>query len=208
MASYYNSDGTYEQQDPYAQDPNANAPPAKRQKPDNRRSEQDDVVILQEKIFIPVDKYPGYNFVGALLGRSGSILKELTKGLRAKIAILGKGSMKDKKKEEELSVSEEAEHAHLKEPLHVLIDIKAPRAEAHHRMGNALTTLYTFMVPPQEQQPQPQEFNQGPYDAYGGGFGGGYGGGFVGHPHPYGRGGPRGGRGGPRGGRGRGARGR
>jgi len=192
----YNSDS-----DPYAA-----APAAKRQKPDNRLSEQDDVIVLKEKIFIPVDKHPGYNFVGSLLGHSGSILKELTKVLRAKITILGKGSMKDKKKEEELSVSEEAEHAHLKEPLHVLIDIKAPRAEAHHRMANALTELYTFMVPPPQEEeappPQQQYIQQGAFNGYAG-YGGGYGG-----PPRGGRGAPQGGRGAPRGGfRGRGARG-
>jgi len=197
----------YYSESAYEHDPYAEAPPAKQQKVDQRFSDLDEIVTLQEKVFFPVDKHPGYNFVGPLLGPSGSILKELTKRLRAKIAILGKGSMKDKKKEEKLALSEEAEHAHLKEPLHVLIDIKAPRAEAHHRMANALTTLYTFMVPPpQEQQPQ-QEIVPGPYAAYGGGYSGGdYG--FVGHPH--GRGGPppRGGRGGPRGGpRGRGFRG-
>jgi len=156
-----------------------------------------------------------------LLGHSGSILKELTKVLRAKITILGKGSMKDKKKEEELSVSEEAEHAHLKEPLHVLIDIKAPRAEAHRRMADTLADIYQFTVPveqqaeqqqkfqQQQQQQQQQRFNQMSFDpSYGGGFpgeyGGEYGGGFHRPLPPRGRGVPRGaargrgGRGAPR----------
>jgi len=189
--------------DPYAEidekpdikpaDTNAetDAPVAKKPRTDNRFCEQDDVIVLKEKVFIPVDKHPGYNFVGSILGPSGSILKELTKATKSKIAILGKGSMKDKAKEEELLKSDDEEHAHLKEPLHVLIDIKAPRADAHLRMHIALLEIYQFMTPADKRE---QEFDQGPY-----GFGGGFGG-------PRGRGGPRGGlrgrggRGAPRGG--------
>jgi len=178
-----------EEVDPYAE---TDAPPAaKKQRTvtDNRFCEQDDVIVLKEKVFIPVEKFPGYNFVGSILGPSGSILKELTKATKSKIAILGKGSMKDKAKEEELLTSDEKEHAHLKEPLHVLIDIKAPRADAHLRMHIALMEIYKFMTPPDKQE---QQFDQGHF-----GFGGGFGGPFRGRGGP--RGGPRG-----RGGRGRG----
>jgi len=188
------SDAQINPVDPYAE---TDAPsPAKKQRNerDNRFCEQDDIIVLKEKVFIPVDKHPGYNFVGSILGPSGSILKELTRATKSKIAILGKGSMKDKAKEEELLKSEEEEHAHLKEPLHVLIDIKAPRADAHLRMHIALMEIYQFMTPADKQE---QQAEQGPY---GGGFGGGFGGpprGRGGH-----RGGPRGrgGRGAPRGG--------
>jgi len=186
----YHADAQFDQVDPYAE----NAPPAKKQRNerDNRFCEQDDVVVLKEKVFIPVEKFPGYNFVGSILGPSGSILKELTKVTKSKIAILGKGSMKDKAKEEELLTSDEKEHAHLKEPLHVLIDIKAPRADAHLRMHIALHEIYKFMTPPDKQE---QQFEHAPF---------GYGGGFGGPPRGRGghRGGPRGrgGRGAPRGG--------
>lgn len=206
--------------DYYAADvqPDPYAPPMKRLR-QSEKIPEDEVVVLKEKVTVPVEKYPGYNFVGALLGPSGSFLKELQKNTKSRMAILGKGSMKDKKKEEELSVSEEAEHAHLKEPLHVLIDIKAPRSEAHRRMSEALIEVYKFMVPPDKaeanQQQQQQQFSQGPFDGYGGGgFGNGGYGSFGGYPQDFrappppprggqqrGRGGPRGrGRGGPRGG--------
>merc|ERR1712142_125790 len=112
----------------------------------------------------------------------------------AKIAIFGKGSMR-KDKEAELANSEDEKYAHLKEPLHVLIDIKAPRADAHRRMHFALLEVYKFMTPHGQQG---QQFDQG-------GYGGGGGGGGFGGP-PRGRGGPRGApRGGPRGRGGRGA---
>merc|ERR1711962_1179133 len=111
----YTSDAQFEQVDPYAE---TEAPPAaKKQRTDNRTDnrfcEQDDVIVLKEKVFIPVEQHPGYNFVGSILGPSGSILKELTKATKSKIAILGKGSMKDKTKEEELLTSDEKEHPHL-----------------------------------------------------------------------------------------------
>jgi len=214
----YYSDTQYAQTDPYA-------PPAQKKqrpdnRPDNRICEQDDVVVLKEKVMIPTEKYPGYNFVGSILGPGGSILKELQKAVNAKIAIFGKGSMR-KDKEAELMNSEDEKYAHLKEPLHVLIDVKAPRADAHIRMHHALVEVYKFMSAPEQQE---QHFDHGPYappgggygDAgYGGGGGGGYGGGgyngggggYGGGGPPRGgrgapRGGPRGGRGGPRGGRG------
>jgi len=189
----YYSDAQYAQADPYA-------PPAKKQRPDNRVCEQDDVVILKEKVMIPTEKYPGYNFVGSIIGPGGSILKELQKAANAKIAIFGKGSMR-KEKEAEVANSDDEKYAHLKEPLHVLIDIKAPRADAHLRMHHALLEVYKFMTPPDKQE---QQFDQG-YGPPGfdGGFGGGYGGGFGGPPRGRGapRGGPRGrgGRGAPRG---------
>merc|ERR1711872_925452 len=179
------------QPDPYA------PPAAKKPRPpgpDNRIIPEDEVVILKEKVWVPTDKYPGYNFVGSILGPGGSILKELQKQVNAKIAVFGKGSMR-KDKEAELLNSEDEKYAHLKEPLHVLIDIKAPRADAHRRMHFALLEVYKFMTPHGQQE---QQFDQGGYG--GGGFGGGFGG------PPRGRGGPRGApRGGPRGRGGRGA---
>jgi len=190
----YYTDTQYTQADPYAPQP-------KKQRPDiNAVSEQDDVVILKEKVMVPTDKYPGYNFVGGLLGPGGSILKELQKAVNAKISIFGKGSMR-KDKEAEFINSDDEKYAHLKEPLHVVIDIKAPRADAHLRMHHALLEVYKFMVP--AEQPEMQ-FNQGPYGpGFDGGFHGGFGGGGFGGP-PRGRGAPRGG---PRGRGGRGGRG-
>lgn len=146
-------------------------PPVNKRPKQNGRIPEDEVVILKEKVIVPVDKHPGYNFVGALLGPSGSFLKELQKNTKSRMAILGKGSMKDKKKEEELSASEEDEHAHLKEPLHVLIDIKAPRSEAHRRMSEALLEVYKFMVPPEDDVIEQHQYNAGPFDGYAGNFG-------------------------------------
>lgn len=52
---------------------------------------------LVEKIYIPVREFPEINFIGLLLGPRGSTLKDMEMKSRAKIAIRGKGSVKEGK---------------------------------------------------------------------------------------------------------------
>ncbi|XP_039708887.1 KH domain-containing, RNA-binding, signal transduction-associated protein 2 isoform X5 [Pteropus medius] len=63
------------------------------------------------------------------------------------MSILGKGSMRDKAKEEELRKSGEAKYAHLSDELHVLIEVFAPPGEAYSRMSHALEEIKKFLVP-------------------------------------------------------------
>ena len=49
-------------------------------------------------IKVPVDRHPSFNYVGRLLGPGGSTLKGIQSSTSTQIAILGKGSMRDKKK--------------------------------------------------------------------------------------------------------------
>ena len=49
----------------------------------------------QEKIYIPVDEFPGVNFIGLLLGCRGKDLKEMEAKSGANIRIRGKGSVKE-----------------------------------------------------------------------------------------------------------------
>ncbi|XP_039537359.1 KH domain-containing, RNA-binding, signal transduction-associated protein 3 [Pimephales promelas] len=111
-----------------------------------------DVVInknmkLGQKILIPVKQFPKFNFVGKLLGPRGNSLKRLQEDTLTKMSILGKGSMRDKEKEEELRKSGEAKYNHLNEDLHVLIEVFAPPAEAYARMGHALEEIKKFLIP-------------------------------------------------------------
>uniref|UniRef100_I3JL99 KH RNA binding domain containing, signal transduction associated 3 n=1 Tax=Oreochromis niloticus TaxID=8128 RepID=I3JL99_ORENI len=111
-----------------------------------------DVVInknmkLGQKVLIPVKQFPKFNFVGKLLGPRGNSLKRLQEDTLTKMSILGKGSMRDKEKEEELRQSGEAKYHHLNEDLHVLIEIFAPPAEAYARMGHALEEIKKFLIP-------------------------------------------------------------
>lgn len=50
-----------------------------------------------EKLYIPIKQYPDINFVGLLLGPRGNTLRQLQEDSGAKLAIRGKGSVKDGK---------------------------------------------------------------------------------------------------------------
>ncbi|KAK1791856.1 hypothetical protein P4O66_013843 [Electrophorus voltai] len=55
-------------------------------------------IKLSERVLIPVQQYPKFNFVGKLLGPRGNSMKRLQEETGAKMSILGKGSMRDKGK--------------------------------------------------------------------------------------------------------------
>ncbi|BFZ63788.1 Branchpoint-bridging protein [Saitoella coloradoensis] len=70
----------------------------------------------QEKIYIPVNDYPEINFIGLLIGPRGNTLKKMETESGAKIAIRGKGSVKEGK-----GRSDAAANSNLEEDLHCLI---------------------------------------------------------------------------------------
>ena len=47
------------------------------------------------KIFIPQKDYPGYNFIGLIIGPRGNTQKRMQKETNTKIAIRGRGSVKE-----------------------------------------------------------------------------------------------------------------
>ncbi|XP_032409840.1 KH domain-containing, RNA-binding, signal transduction-associated protein 2 isoform X2 [Xiphophorus hellerii] len=104
-------------------------------------------IKLSERVLIPIQQYPKFNFVGKLLGPRGNSMKRLQEETGVKMSILGKGSMRDKEKEEELRKSGEAKYAHLCNDLHVLIEVFAPPGEAYSRMSHALEEIKKFLVP-------------------------------------------------------------
>ena len=60
-------------------------------------------------------------------------MKRLQEETMTKMAVLGRGSMRDKQKEEDLRLSADPKYQHLQEDLHVEITAFAPPAEAHSR---------------------------------------------------------------------------
>uniref|UniRef100_A0A3P8UHX4 KH domain-containing, RNA-binding, signal transduction-associated protein 1 n=1 Tax=Cynoglossus semilaevis TaxID=244447 RepID=A0A3P8UHX4_CYNSE len=102
---------------------------------------------LKERILIPTKLYPRVNFVGKLLGPQGSTIKRLQEDTGAKISVLGKGSMRDKNKEEELRNGGEAKYAHLSMELHVFIEVMAPIPEGYLRMAHAMEEVKKFLIP-------------------------------------------------------------
>ena len=49
--------------------------------------------------------------------------------------------------EQELFNSDEEKYAHLKDDLHVLIEVEAPKAEAHGRLAAGIAEVQKFLVP-------------------------------------------------------------
>ncbi|KAB0404395.1 hypothetical protein E2I00_000454, partial [Balaenoptera physalus] len=88
--------------------------------------------------------FPKFNFVGKLLGPRGNSLKRFQEETLTKMSILGKGSMRDKAKEEELRKSGEVKYFHLSDDLHCL---PPTPAEAYARMGHALEEIKKFLIP-------------------------------------------------------------
>uniref|UniRef100_A0A1Q3G0P3 Putative rna-binding protein sam68 n=1 Tax=Culex tarsalis TaxID=7177 RepID=A0A1Q3G0P3_CULTA len=99
------------------------------------------------KILVPVKEHPRFNFVGKLLGPKGNTLKRLQEDTMCKMAILGRGSMKDRKKEEELRASMDTKYAHLSDDLHVEVSANGPPAEVHARIAYAMAELRKYLIP-------------------------------------------------------------
>ncbi|XP_073408075.1 KH domain-containing, RNA-binding, signal transduction-associated protein 1 isoform X2 [Dendrobates tinctorius] len=104
---------------------------------------------LKERILIPVKLYPKFNFVGKILGPQGNTIKRLQEETGAKISVLGKGSMRDKAKEEELRKGGDPKYSHLNMDLHVFIEVFGPPCEAYNRMAHAMEEVKKFLVPEQ-----------------------------------------------------------
>ncbi|GMR49187.1 hypothetical protein PMAYCL1PPCAC_19382, partial [Pristionchus mayeri] len=88
-------------------------------------------VVLQEKIFVPVDKYPRYNFVGRILGPRGMTAKQLEEETGCKIMVRGRGSCRT-------------------EPLHVLIHAEDTAEKVEMKLKKAVERINQLLTPPPE----------------------------------------------------------
>ncbi|XP_041484127.1 KH domain-containing, RNA-binding, signal transduction-associated protein 2-like isoform X1 [Lytechinus variegatus] len=104
-------------------------------------------IKLCVKILIPVKEHPKFNFVGKLLGPRGNSLKRLQEITGTKIAILGRGSMRDKQKEDKLREENNQKYAHLNEDLHVQIDLIGSPHEAYYRLAHSIAEVQKYLVP-------------------------------------------------------------
>ncbi|KAM9418763.1 KH domain-containing, RNA-binding, signal transduction-associated protein 1-like [Salvelinus alpinus] len=156
-------------------------------------------IKLKERVLIPVKQYPRFNFVGKILGPQGNTIKRLQEETGAKISVLGKGSMRDKAKEEGLRKGAEAKYAHLSMELHVFIEVFAPVPEAYLRMAHAMEEVKKFLFPDMMDDICQEQFMEMGYLNGGQEHGPGAPRGRGGPPGPRGRGGPPGQPGAPRG---------
>ncbi|KAK3723538.1 hypothetical protein LTR37_001790 [Vermiconidia calcicola] len=91
----------------------------------------------QEKVYVPVNDYPEINFIGLLIGPRGNTLKKMETESQAKIAIRGKGSVKEGK-----GKSDAAHASNQDEDLHCLImaDTEEKVNKAKRLINNVIET--------------------------------------------------------------------
>jgi splicing factor 1 len=89
-----------------------------------------------QKIPIPIDDHPGYNFIGLIIGPRGKTQKELESKTNCKIAIRGKGSVKE-------GARGGKTYDGMDEPLHVLIagDLQADVDKAAELIRQMLVVI-------------------------------------------------------------------
>ncbi|XP_076804260.1 uncharacterized protein LOC143448413 isoform X2 [Clavelina lepadiformis] len=148
---------------------------------------------LTVNIKIPTEEFPQVNFVGRLIGPGGATLKGIQEVTSTKISILGKGSVRDRKKTDE----NDKKYSHLKLPLHVKITAFGALGQAHINLGRGIAEITKLLQVDDEEFVDPTGAQMmGRMGQRGGGKVGG--GGMM---RGRGRGGT-GGRGGPMGARG------
>ncbi|XP_014262667.1 protein held out wings isoform X3 [Cimex lectularius] len=104
-----------------------------------------ETTTLMEKVFVPVKDHPDFNFVGRILGPRGMTAKQLELETGCKIMVRGKGSMRDKKKEEASRGKPNWEH--LSEDLHVLITVEDTENRAKVRLARAVEEVKNLIIP-------------------------------------------------------------
>lgn len=80
---------------------------------------------LQKKLYIPMKEYPGYNFIGLIIGPRGNTQKRMEKETGAKIVIRGKGSVKEGRLQQKRDLKPDPSE---NEDLHVLVEAETPDA--------------------------------------------------------------------------------
>ncbi|EDV24555.1 uncharacterized protein TRIADDRAFT_5909, partial [Trichoplax adhaerens] len=108
-----------------------------------------DKVQIIEKVFIPVNRFPNYNFVGRLLGPRGMTMRQLELNIGCKVKIRGKGSLRDRKREEQLRGKQNWEH--LQEELHVVIEVEDTPTRAQIKLEKAKDEINKLLIPVSEE---------------------------------------------------------
>ncbi|CAI5439544.1 unnamed protein product [Caenorhabditis angaria] len=107
-----------------------------------------EITVHTEKVYVPAKEHPDYNFVGRILGPRGMTAKQLEQETGCKIMVRGRGSMRDKKKEEMNRGKPNWEH--LSEELHVLIQCEDTENRAKVKLMRAVEEVRKLLVPAPE----------------------------------------------------------
>ncbi|XP_050665529.1 protein held out wings isoform X2 [Leptidea sinapis] len=103
------------------------------------------VTTLTEKVYVPVKEHPDFNFVGRILGPRGMTAKQLEQETGCKIMVRGKGSMRDKKKEDANRGKPNWEH--LADDLHVLLTVEDTENRAKIKLARAVDEVKRLLIP-------------------------------------------------------------
>ena len=121
------------------------------------------IIQMTEKLYVPVKDYPDvtwsyklfqyiiifiylkFNFVGRILGPRGMTSKQLEQETGCKIMIRGKGSMRDKIKEDQMKGKSNWEH--LNDELHVLVTCDDTKNRAELKLKRAVEEIKKLLVP-------------------------------------------------------------
>lgn len=99
---------------------------------------------LYKKLYIPMKEYPGYNFIGLIIGPRGNTQKRMEKETGAKIVIRGKGSQKEGRSQQKRDLKlDPAEN----EDLHVLVE-----ADSQESLELAASMLQKLLTPVDEDR--------------------------------------------------------
>nr|XP_019701853.1 splicing factor-like protein 1 [Elaeis guineensis] len=97
---------------------------------------------LQKKLYIPMKEYPGYNFIGLIIGPRGNTQKRMEKETGAKIVIRGKGSVKEGRLQQKRDLKPDLSE---NEDLHVLVE-----AETQESLDAAAAMVEKLLTPVDE----------------------------------------------------------
>ncbi|XP_019704821.1 splicing factor-like protein 1 [Elaeis guineensis] len=97
---------------------------------------------LQKKLYIPMKEYPGYNFIGLIIGPRGNTQKRMEKETGAKIVIRGKGSIKEGRLQQKRDLKPDPSE---NEDLHVLVE-----AETQESLDAAAAMVEKLLTPVDE----------------------------------------------------------
>uniref|UniRef100_A0A915MNR0 K Homology domain-containing protein n=1 Tax=Meloidogyne javanica TaxID=6303 RepID=A0A915MNR0_MELJA len=96
-------------------------------------------IKVTKKILVPSFRHQKFNFVGKVLGPKGTTLQNIAKTYKCHVYILGRGSTRDRAKEQELLAGGDPQYAHYGGPLHVKVETTAPPAVAYQRVAGITT---------------------------------------------------------------------
>lgn len=98
------------------------------------------------KVKVPANEFPKFNFIGKIIGPKGNSLRRIQDETGCRMAVFGRGSMRDKEKEEECRV-QGGKYSHLNEELHVHVESFGHPVDVYRKLSFALHELRRHLVP-------------------------------------------------------------